>query len=253
MKHVFMDKIKLSELSTLPPANADKDEYQEKTKQILEQLEEWQNKLYAQRKYSLLVIVQGMDASGKDGAIKKVFSGVNPMGINVKSFKKPTEEEMSHDFLWRIHKCVPEKGMIQIFNRSHYEDVVIQRVHAWVDDKTILRRYDHINAFENLLKENNTTILKFYLHISHKEQLERLEERKTDSTKMWKHNPNDAEESKLWKDYMNAYEDALNQCNEASKWHVVPSDKNWFKEYLIAKTITDTLEAINPAYPSLKL
>ncbi|MFN0276670.1 MAG: polyphosphate kinase, partial [Chitinophagales bacterium] len=169
-----MEKIDIHSISTLPPKNFDKEQTEKKTKVLLKELGKLQNVLYAQGKHSLLIIMQGMDASGKDGAIREVFSGINPMGCKVQSFKKPTEEEMKHEFLWRIHKHVPEKGMIQIFNRSHYEDVLIQRVHAWVDMPTIKKRYEHINAFENLLMENATVILKFYMHISQKEQISRL-------------------------------------------------------------------------------
>lgn len=247
-----MQKILLSALSTLPPAGADKSDHEEKTHALIEELGELQNVLFAQGKYSLLVVLQGMDASGKDGVIREVFSGVNPMGCRVKGFKKPTEEEMKHDFLWRVHKEVPEKGMIQIFNRSHYEDVVIQKVHQWVDADTIRRRYDHINAFERLLAENDTRVLKFYLHISQKEQHERLQERLSDRRKMWKYNANDLEESKRWPEYMEAYESAFAHCGADVPWHIIPSDKNWYKEYLIAKTIVETLRSLDLAYPERK-
>ena len=247
-----MQKISLSALSTLPPAGADKSDHEEMTRALIEELGELQNVLFAQGKYSLLVVLQGMDASGKDGVIREVFSGVNPMGCRVKGFKKPTEEEMKHDFLWRVHKEVPEKGMIQIFNRSHYEDVVIQKVHQWVDADTIRRRYDHINAFERLLAENGTRVLKFYLHISQKEQHERLQERLSDPRKMWKYNANDLEESKRWPDYMEAYEAAFAHCGADVPWHIIPSDKNWYKEYLIAKTIVETLRGLDLVYPEHK-
>lgn len=246
-----MALINLSKAATIPSAGFKKDSTKEKTKQYIEQLSELQNLLFAQSKYSLLIILQGMDASGKDGVIKEVFSGTNPMGCRVTGYKKPTEEEMSHEFLWRIHKNVPPKGMIHIFNRSHYEDVVIQRVHKWVDMTTIKRRYDHINAFEKLIQENNTIILKFYLHVSQKEQTERLKERLSDPRKMWKYNPNDLEESKRWGEYMTAYQDAFNACGPAIPWIIVPSDKNWYKEYIIAKTITETLSNLKMEYPGL--
>lgn len=246
-----MSNIQLSTISTLPPKSMDKSDYEEKTKAYIEAIGEMQNMLFAQGKYSLLVVLQGMDASGKDGVIKEVFSGVNPMGCKVKGFKKPTEEEMKHDFLWRVHKEVPEKGMIQIFNRSHYEDVVIQRVHKWVDAATIKRRYAHINAFEQLLEENGTRVLKFYLHVSQEEQIERLKERLSDRKKMWKYNANDLEESKLWKDYMEAYQLAFDHCSGEVPWHIIPADKNWYKEYLIAQVIHDTLKSLNLEYPTL--
>src|SRR3954454_7726459 len=176
--------IRLSEISTRAPKDLDKDAAKTKTTSLLEQLDELQNLLYASRKYAVLVIIQGMDASGKDGAIKHVFGPLNPLGVMAISFKAPTEEELSHDFLWRIHKNVPAKGMLQIFNRSQYEDVLITRVHKWIDDETAYRRMREINNFESLLQESgNTVILKFYLHISEEEQQERLKERLTDDKK----------------------------------------------------------------------
>ncbi len=247
-----MTSIRLSEISTLPPSEFDKDTTVKKTERLLGQFTELQNVLFAQAKYSLLIILQGMDASGKDGVIKEVFTGINPMGCRITAFKKPTEEEMKHEFLWRIHRHLPEKGMIQIFNRSHYEDVVIQRVHQWVDEDTIQRRYTHINNFEQLLLENNTILLKFYLHVSQKEQMERLTERLSDKRKMWKYNPNDLEESKRWPEYMEAYERAFNTCGPSIPWTIVPADKNWYKEYLVANTIVEVLQQLDMQYPALK-
>jgi len=247
-----MSTINLSQISTKPLKSVDKDECEAATKNYLDQLKELQNILFAQQRYSLLVILQGMDASGKDGVINEVFSGVNPMGCRVAGFKKPTEEEIGHEFLWRIHKHMPQKGMIQIFNRSHYEDVIIQKVHKWVDLPSIERRYNHINAFEQLVSENETIILKFYLHVSQEEQLERLEERLSDPRKMWKYNANDILESKRWPEYMEAYETAFNKCSPEIPWTIVPSDKNWYKEYLIAKTIVEALLRLDLSYPALK-
>lgn len=244
-----MALINLSKISTLPASALDKSDHENKTKAYIAELDELQNVLFAQGKHSLLVVLQGMDASGKDGVIRKVFTRVNPMGFRVKGFKRPTEEEMQHDFLWRVHREVPEKGMIQIFNRSHYEDVVIQNVHQWVDTDTIRRRYAHINAFERLLAENGTRILKFYLHISQQEQHERLQERLSDPRKMWKYSANDLEESKRWPEYMEAYEAAFEHCGEEFPWHIIPSDKNWYKEYLIAKTLVETLGLLKLEYP----
>jgi len=247
-----MSTINLSQISTKPLKSVDKDECEAAIKNYLDQLKELQNILFAQQRYSLLVILQGMDASGKDGVINEVFSGVNPMGCRVAGFKKPTEEEIGHEFLWRIHKHMPQKGMIQIFNRSHYEDVIIQKVHKWVDLPSIERRYNHINAFEQLVSENETIILKFYLHVSQEEQLERLEERLSDPRKMWKYNANDILESKRWPEYMEAYETAFNKCSPEIPWTIVPSDKNWYKEYLIAKTIVEALLRLDLSYPALK-
>src|SRR5438309_4389647 len=224
----------LSKISTRAPKEFDKDATKEKLVSILEQLDELQNLLYANKKWSVLVIIQGMDASGKDGAVKNVFGTLNPLGVVAKSFKAPTEEELSYDFLWRIHKNVPAKGMIQVFNRSQYEDVLITRVHKWIDEETAHRRMKEINNFESLLQESgNTVILKFYLHISKDEQKGRLNERLTDKRKNWKSNSNDFKEAELWDEYMKAYEDCLEHCNDP-KWIIVPADQNWHKEYVIA-------------------
>lgn len=244
--------IRLSEISTRAPKDLDKEETKAKTASLLEQLDELQNLLYASRKYALLVIIQGMDASGKDGAIKHVFGPLNPLGVLAKAFKAPTEEELSYDFLWRIHKDVPAKGMIQIFNRSQYEDVLITRVHKWIDDETVYRRMKEINHFESLLQEsNNTVILKFYLHVSKEEQKERLNERLTDKRKHWKANPNDFKEAELWDEYMKAYEDCFEHCNNP-KWIIVPADQNWYKEYTIASAVAKALSNLDMHYPDLK-
>ncbi len=249
---VSTEKINLIKIPTVPPIDLNKVDIKNETEKYVDDFGQLQNILYAQQKFSLLIILQGMDASGKDGVIKKVFTGINPMGCKVKSFKKPTDEEMAHDFLWRIHANVPQKGMIQIFNRSHYEDVVIQRVHNWIDMETVIKRYDHINSFEKLLSDNETLILKFYLHISKEEQSGRLNERLSNPEKMWKSNPNDFEESKKWDDYMQAYEDAINNCSPEIPWTIVPSDKNWYKEYIVSKTIVDSLKKIKLEYPAGK-
>jgi len=244
--------IRLSEISSRAPKDLDKDATKAKTIQLLEQLDDLQNVLYASKKYAVLVIIQGMDASGKDGAIRNVFGTLNPLGAAAISFKTPTEEELSHDFLWRVHKYAPAKGMIQIFNRSQYEDVLITRVHKWIDDETAHRRMKEINHFESLLQESgNTVILKFYLHISKDEQKERLNERLTDNKKNWKSNPNDFKEAELWDEYMKAYEDCLEHCNDP-KWTIVPADQNWYKEHLIASTTVEALTKLNMKYPTLK-
>jgi len=247
-----MATIKLKEISTRAPKDWDKEETKLKTTAILEKLDDLQNLLYAESKHAVLVVLQGMDASGKDGAIRKVFATLNPQGVDVKSFKVPTEEELSHDFLWRVHKVAPPKGTIQIFNRSHYEDVLVTRVHEWIDDKTAKKRMKVINDFEQMLQEHNsTTILKFYLHISPEEQQQRLNERINDPTKHWKYNEKDFEEAKLWNDYMAAYEDCFEQCNDVP-WTIVPADQNWYKEYLIAHTLLKALEKLDMKFPSLK-
>ena len=193
-----------------------------------------------------------MDASGKDGLTRDVFTSMNPQGVSVASFKEPVKEELAHDFLWRVHQRVPAKGMIHIFNRSHYEDVLITRVHGDIDDETALKRMKAINDFERLLTEHNDThILKFYLHISHKEQLKRLDERLKDPQKMWKYNADDFKESKLWSKYMECYEDVFKRCSDIP-WHIVPADQNWYKSYYVAKVLQKTLKGLHMKYPGMK-
>jgi len=247
-----MGKIILKEIDTRAPKDLDKKETKEKTEKIIAELDELQNLLYAEGKHSVLVVIQGMDGSGKDGVIRNVMGNMNPQGVTVKSYKAPTAEELSHDFLWRIHQHAPPKGMIQVFNRSHYEDILVTRVHKWCDDKTAKKRMKAINDFEQLLEEhNNTHILKFYLHISPEEQHERLSERMKDPAKMWKYNANDLEEAKLWDIYMQMYEDCFNNCNEP-EWTVVPADQNWYKEYIIASALHKLLKGLDMQFPGLK-
>jgi PPK2 family polyphosphate:nucleotide phosphotransferase len=247
-----MGKIKLSELSTRAPKDMNKEETKLKTRKILEEMDELQNLLFAEHKHSILIVIQGMDGSGKDGVIRNIFGELNPQGVTVKSYKAPTEEELAHDFLWRIHSAAPGKGMIQIFNRSHYEDILVTRVHKWCDDNTAVKRMKAINDFESLLQEHNHThILKFYLHISPEEQQERLKERTHDPAKMWKYNEKDFEEAKLWNEYMKMYEDCFENCG-IIPWTVVPSDQNWYKEYTIAKQLYDVLKSLDMQYPGLK-
>lgn len=246
-----MPTVKLSSIATTAPQKFGKEQTKEQLRRIQDELDDLQNLLYAEHKHSLLVVLQGMDASGKDGVIRDVFGMMNPMGVLVQPFKAPTEEQMDHDFLWRIHQHVPGKGMIQVFNRSHYEDVLVQRVHKWVDEKTIKKRFDAINDFEKLLEEHNDThILKFYLHVSPEEQKKRLEERTQDPTKMWKYNEKDFAEAKLVKTYWKAYEDVFEKCNKVP-WIIVPADQNWYKEYVIAKTVRDTLKSLKMKFPKL--
>ena len=238
-------------ISTRAPKNYIKEKIKEKTEALLEELDELQNLLYAQSKHSVLVVIQGMDASGKDGAIREVFGKLNPQGVKVKSFKAPTSEELAHDFLWRVHQHTPNKGMIQIFNRSHYEDILITRVHKWCDEKTARQRMKAINDFEELLTNNKTHILKFYLHISKEEQNERLTERVKLPRKQWKYNEQDFVEAKLWKDYMSTYEDCFKYCNKIP-WIITPSDQNWYKEFIIASNLYNLLKGLNMQYPGLK-
>jgi PPK2 family polyphosphate:nucleotide phosphotransferase len=247
-----MANYKLGEISTRADDSVDKAKSKASTKEILEEIAEMQNMLYAENKHCLLIILQGMDASGKDGVIRNVFGSVNPQGVQVKSFKAPTPEELSHDFLWRINHHAPDKGMIKIFNRSHYEDILITRVHGWCSDELAEKRMKAINNWEDLLTHhNNTSILKFYLHVSFEEQQERLTERLNDPSKMWKHNPSDAAEAKLWDKYRSVYQDAFENCNNVP-WHIIPSDQNWYKEFLIAEKVLDTLKDLNMSYPAIK-
>ncbi len=247
-----MEKIVLKKIATRAPKSFDKEKTKKLTLAMLEEIGTLQNLLYAENKHSLLVLIQGMDASGKDGLIKDVFTSVNPQGIQVRSWKAPTNEELAHDFLWRIHHHTPPKGMIYVHNRSHYEDVLITRVHRWIDDATATKRFEAINQFESLLEKNNqTTILKFYMHISHEEQLLRLEERMQLPEKMWKYNENDLKESGLWDTYMKYYEDAFVHCSKIP-WHIIPSDQNWYKNYLVAQKVLDTLTSFRMKFPGLK-
>jgi len=244
--------LRLKDIDTGAPEDVDKDATKKKLDGILKDLDDLQNLLYAESKHSILIVVQGMDASGKDGLTRDVFTSMNPQGVNVTSYKTPTAEELSHDFLWRIHHHVPAKGMIHIFNRSHYEDVLITRVHGMIDDETAKLRMRAINDFERLLTlHNDTHILKFYLHVSHDVQLKRLEERLQKPQKMWKYSPDDFKESKLWKKYMHCYEDVFKHCNEIP-WHIIPADHNWYKSYLVAKTLQTTLKNLHMKFPGMK-
>ncbi|MEO8712622.1 MAG: PPK2 family polyphosphate kinase [Parafilimonas sp.] len=247
-----MTTIKLDKTDTRAPEKIDKEKTKAKTQKILAELDELQNILYAESKHAVLIVIQGMDASGKDGTIRNVFGVLNPQGVMVQSYKVPTAEELAHDFLWRIHLHTPAKGIIQVFNRSHYEDVIVTRVHKMIDDETAYKRMKAINDFEELLAEhNNTLILKFYLHVSAKEQHERLEERVHDKTKQWKYNEQDFVESALRKEYINAYEDCFKHCNKIP-WTIVPADQNWYKEYIVASSLCNSLKKLNMQYPGLK-
>ena len=244
--------VRLNEIFTRASEDFDKKQAKEKTARMVEELDDLQNLLFAEGKHSVLIIIQGMDGSGKDGVIRNVLGNMNPQGVTVKSYKAPTQEELSHDFLWRIHAAAPGKGMIQVFNRSHYEDILVTRVHKWCDDETAVKRMRAINEFEKLLQEhNNTHILKFYLHVSPEEQHERLSERMKDPAKMWKYNEKDFEEAKLWDIYMKMYEDCFNNCNNP-EWTIVPSDQNWYKEYIIASKLHTLLKGLNMQFPGLK-
>jgi PPK2 family polyphosphate:nucleotide phosphotransferase len=228
----------------------DRSEAEKITEQNRCRLIELQEVLYAESKHAVLVVFQAMDAGGKDGAIEFIFSGVNPQGCKVASFKAPSRNELAHDYLWRIHYQVPPKGMIGIFNRSHYESVLIERVRSLVPEKVWKKRYDHINEFERLLADEGTTILKFFLHISKDEQKERFESRLHDPHKNWKFNAVDLEERKLWDDYQRAYDDALERCStEYAPWYIVPSDRKWFRNWVISDVIVRTMEKLDMKFP----
>lgn len=213
-------------------------------------LAELQHLLWAEGKHKLLIVLQAMDTGGKDGTIRNVFSGVNPQGIDVVNFKAPTSEELSHDYLWRVHDHTPATGSLTVFNRSHYEDVLIVRVLNLVPEQRWSRRYDHINAFERLLADEGTTILKFYLNISHEEQAERLQARLDDDTKHWKFNKGDLEHRELWGEYMGAYEAALSRTStEHAPWYVVPANRKWYRNIVITETIVAALERLDMQYP----
>lgn len=244
--------MKLSDFDTKPPQDWDEDKAKKELKEMGQRMAELQYMMRAQAKYSLLIIFQGMDASGKDGAVKSVFKYVSASDIQVKSFKAPSKEELAHDFLWRVQQHSPEKGMIQVFNRSHYEDVLITRVHDWIDDATAEKRFEAINHYETLLLEHNQTyVLKFYLHLSPKEQAKRLAERETNPRKMWKHNPNDKVEASNWESYMKYYQ-AVFENTAICPWHIIPSDNNDYKVFLISQTIVNKLETLDLAFPLLK-
>jgi len=221
-----------------------------KLAELSNRIDALQDLLYAEKKQKVLVVLQGMDTAGKDGTIRHVFNSVDPLGVRAVSFRAPAGEELEHDFLWRVHRQVPRLGEVAIFNRSHYEDVLIVRVHEWIDMDECKRRYQHINDFERMLAENGMTILKFFLHISRDEQKRRLQERIDDPDKHWKFNPGDLRERKLWDDYMKAYEDALEATStDCANWYVVPSDSKSTRNLIISSILIEQLEALKMKYP----
>jgi PPK2 family polyphosphate:nucleotide phosphotransferase len=228
----------------------DDEKLEKKTADFVERIADLQRMFYADGRFALLIVLQGRDASGKDGTIRKVFTGVNPQGITVTSFKVPTDEERHHDFLWRIHQHVPPRGMIGIFNRSHYEDVIVTRVHGTIPKTVYESRYAHINAFEQMLAANGVRILKFFLHISRDEQKERLQKRLDNSEKNWKFSAGDLAERAKWNAYTAAYRDALRRCSTRwAPWYVVPADDKKVRNYLIARTVADTLRSMDLRWP----
>jgi PPK2 family polyphosphate:nucleotide phosphotransferase len=228
----------------------DKAETQERTAKLVDRIGELQELLFAEHERKVLIILQGMDTSGKDGTIRKVLRETSPQGVRVVSFKKPTGPELDRDYLWRIHNQVPARGELVVFNRSHYEDVLVVRVHSLVPKSVWKKRYEQINAFEHMLAEEGTTILKFFLHISRDEQRERLQARLDDPTKRWKFEHGDLAERKLWDDYMRAYEDVLTKTSTPrAPWTVVPADRKFMRDFLVAGAVVKALEKLKMKYP----
>lgn len=244
----------LSDDAASPPADLPKGEdLEKKIDKLTGRLGELQSCFFADARHALLIVLQGRDASGKDGVVRTVFDACNPQGVRVNSFKAPTSIELAHDYLWRVHQVVPEKGMVGVFNRSHYEDVLVVRVHDLVPKGVWSKRYDQINEFEHMLSENGVVILKFFLHVSRDEQKKRLIERVEDPTKNWKFKAGDLDERNLWDEYSAAYRDALRKCStDWAPWYFVPADKNKARNYLIARRIVKTLEDLNLEYPKPK-
>jgi len=233
-----------------PPGAPSKDDALAKVVRLSARLDELQNALYAEGRRAVLVVLQGLDTSGKDGTVRKVFRELNPQGLSVTGFKAPSPVELAHDYLWRVHEAVPARGTVGVFNRSHYEDVLVVRVHQLVPESVWRPRYEQINRFERHLVENGVTVLKFFLHISRDEQRQRLLARLEDPTKYWKFSPHDLEERKLWDAYTAAYEEVLERTStDLAPWYVVPADKKYLRDLLVAEVVTETLERLDPAYP----
>ena len=244
------ERIRLADLDPSDAHGHTKDTAAGELQKGLDRLTDLQDRLWAEAKHPVLIVLQGIDAAGKDGSVKHVMGAFNPMGCSVTSFKVPTSVEAAHDYLWRVHQRTPGKGEVSIFNRSHYEDVLIVRVHDFVPKKVWQRRFDEINAFERLLVDEGTTIVKFFLLIDRDEQKARLQSRVDDPTKNWKFKLGDLAERKLWDQYMVAYEDILNRCSTTvAPWYVIPANRNWFRNLAIAEIIADTLDDLKPAYP----
>ncbi|MCJ7448638.1 MAG: hypothetical protein MUO72_13190 [Bacteroidales bacterium] len=242
-------KIKLSDHPTFNK-DWDKVKTQEKTEKLLKRIGELQHKMFAQNKYSLLVILQGMDASGKNGVTKGLLKYCNPIGISIDSFKKPTEEEYAHDFLWRVHEVCPRKGQLQIFIRSHYEDILVPTIGKYIPAKIIAQRYQLINEFEKIIEHNDTKVLKFFLNVSKEAQKKRLMERIELKEKHWKHKDGDWDTCEKFDEYMAVYEKIINTCNEIP-WHIAPSDTNWQKLYSVGGVVLKTLEELDLKWPEL--
>jgi PPK2 family polyphosphate:nucleotide phosphotransferase len=246
-KSVHLDQIDPDDTSLMP---AGKHEGREELEKLQKRLGELQEVLFAEHKHRVLIVLQGMDTSGKDGTVRSVLDAVNPQGVRVESFKRPTEEELEHDYLWRAHKRVPANGEIVVFNRSYYEDVLVVRVHSLVPEEVWRPRFDQINDFERMLTESGTLILKFFLHIDKAEQKKRLQSRIDDPTKRWKFQHGDIEERRLWDSYTRSYEDVLEKTStDAAPWYVVPSNTKWYRNYVIADAVVGQLEKLKMAFP----
>ncbi len=246
--------VKLARVKTGSTAGVkDREEARELLADNTAAIDKLQYTLYAESKTALLVVFQAMDTAGKDGVIRNVFGPANPQGVRVDSFKRPTAEELSRDYLWRIHSRVPAKGMIGVFNRSHYEDILVHKVHKLIPGKQLDQRYEQVNDFEKHLSRNNTVILKFFLHISKDEQKERLQARLDEPEKRWKFDKRDLDERKLWDRYMDAYQTVLDRCSRRhAPWYVIPADKKWYRDWAVSSILLRTLREINPKIPEQK-
>lgn len=242
---------RLADWTTDENGGLSKEAGQDQTAALLPVLAEWQERLYAESKQALLIVLQARDAGGKDGTVKHVFGALNPNGVRVTSFKVPTPEEQAHDFLWRVHAQVPGRGMVGIFNRSHYEDVLVPMVEGDLDHGAIARRLDHIRAFENLLGDHGVRVLKLYLHVSAEEQKARLQARLDDPSKHWKFNPADLQARAAWDSYTRAFDTILSTSTEAAPWYVIPADRKWFRNLLVTQLVLATLQEMNPSFPAL--
>lgn len=229
----------------------EKKKIKKETELLLEEIYGYINKLYAEGKQSVLIVLQGMDASGKDGLTRNLFKMVSPAWVNVHSFKKPNDEEFAHDFLWRIHKKTPEKGMVTVFNRSHYEDILVPSVYGYLDKETIEKRYEQINQFEKYLEANGTRVIKCYLNLSYEKQGLKLQERIDTPEKNWKHSDGDWATREHWDEFMEVYETLFEKCNDVP-WNIIPCDRNWTKLYSVATILRDTLKEMNPQFPGLE-
>jgi PPK2 family polyphosphate:nucleotide phosphotransferase len=246
-------KVRLKDFRTDYVAGLDKDEAKEKTCKFAERIGELQELLYANSRHAVLLLFQGLDASGKDGAIRTVLEQVNPAGVETANFKVPSDEERAHDFLWRVHKALPRYGTIGVFNRSHYEAVLAERVLKIVPKDTWSKRYAQIVDFERMLAANNVVLLKFFLHISKEEQAERFRARLDEPHKRWKFSSADLKTRERWNDYMRAYEDAISATShDAAPWHVVPADRKWYRDYVVGKTVVAAMEGLKMKWPKPK-